>query len=194
VKEKALAFLQPFGLHCYSHMKGTQFMSRKARCGALSFLKNLAFHGRCILTGKEALSHALPAIWEDLRKVGHAAIASSEKARNHRRSAKLTEAGRKSYNAGAYAKAEEFLRRAISTDPKYALPVAYLGNTLYKQGEFEQAVAVWKRAYNLDPSSEGGTKAWRKLRALRNQGGELVSELEMRVMDTTVPPQGSSDR
>jgi tetratricopeptide (TPR) repeat protein len=153
-------------------------MAEKVVTTGIRFLKNLVLHGRFILARKETLAEAFAEIGADLRKVRSVVAASSGKASAHKRSAKLTEAGRRSYNRGSYAKAERLFRDAAIEDPQYALPVAYLGDALYKQGRLQEAVAAWERAYALSPSSEGGQKASKGLEAIRKQVAKLSDELE----------------
>ncbi len=54
--------------------------------------------------------------------------------------------------SGDFARAELFLRQAISADP--ALKAAYnsLGNLLYKRQAYHQAIAMYQRALAIDPA------------------------------------------
>ena len=150
---------------------------------ARRFLKNVVSHARGVLLRKEALRDAWTDLRVDVQKVRATASAQSPEARRHKSAAKLTESGRKSFNKGAYEKAEQLFRAAIIEDPHYALPLAYLGNALHKQGKVSQAVAAWKRAHDLDPLSEGGRKAERSLRRFKDHEAEVVEILETRVRE-----------
>lgn len=123
----------------------------------------------------------MTALRTDFRKARHAAPRLTEHGRNHQKAAKLTESGRRYYNKSSYTAAERFFRNASAVDPQYALPVAYLGNALYKQGKYEEAVFAWSHAYALDPDSEGGKRAQEKLRMMQAQQTGVVRELEERV-------------
>jgi len=153
------------------------------------FVKNVFLHVRCVVTRKETLHAAWADLRNDAHKVHAIASAQTEGAKRHREAAKLTEAGRKRFNKGAYVKAEQLFRSAILEDPQYALPLTYLGNALQKQGKATEAVAAWERAVKLDPHSEGGRKAEKSIRHYRRHEAEVLETLEMRVREG-MPRQG----
>lgn len=150
---------------------------------ATRFAKNVFLHMRCVVTRKESLREAWADVRADAHKVRAMASAQTDGAKKHHESAKLTEAGRRSFNAGAYAKAEELFRAAVLADPQYALPLAYLGNAMQKQGKTTEALGAWERALKLDPHSEGGLKAEKNLRRYRNREAAVVETLETRIRE-----------
>lgn len=148
---------------------------------SVRFLRNLGIHARLVLAKRETLAEAWAEIRRDSQKVKGTVTRNSDKNVRHRKSARLAERGRKQYNAGKYVEAERLFRDAIIEDPNYALPHTYLGHTLYKQDRLDEALAAWKRAYIVDPASEEGQKAWKKLQGVGHKASKVVEDLEARI-------------
>ncbi len=155
-------------------------MARKLVVTLRRFAKNLALHTRSVITLKESLADAAKAIRSDSEKVRATVGDLSATSGKHRKAAKLAERGRNEYNQGRYSEAERYFRDAIIEDSHYVLPVTYLGHALYKQGKYGDAMGAWQRAYTLDPNSEEGQAAWRKMQGVKRKEKGAVSDLEIR--------------
>lgn len=154
---------------------------KKGIAAIIRFSINSLRHARLLLTGKETFSQALFEFRLDLNAGMRAVAQRNENPADHHKAAKLTEFGRKWYNSANYARAEKLFRDASLEDPHYTLPLAYLGNALYKQGKYEDAITAWNRAHALDPLSEGGLKAREKLNRIKDKQVALGKQMEARV-------------
>ncbi len=86
--------------------------------------------------------------------------------------------GMADYNAGHLKSAEEYMRRAVSSDEQYARAHAYLGNTLYRRGRLAEAVGAWNQAVESEPGSEAAQMALAKLHRLGKGADGVVNNLK----------------
>lgn len=144
------------------------------------FLNNLRVHAKRVVTRHETLREAWASIRGDGRKLAQSFEPSATATRRHDARA-LVRAGRRSYNNSDYETAEMRFRDAITEDPSYTLALTYLGNALFQCGRLTEAKAAWKRAYDQDPYSEAGQKAYAKWRRVEAQGRDLAAQMQERV-------------
>jgi TolA-binding protein len=148
-------------------------MSKGILRSVKTYAKNIGKHVESIATRKESPVKAASALVRDTKKLKRAAMGKKERSGDRRSATRLVKDGRRSYNAGDYAKAEEKFRSAIVADKSYALAYTYMGHSLYKQGKTGDAASYWRMAIQTDPASEAASKAMNKLKVLDKQKEEV---------------------
>lgn len=147
----------------------------------VTFCKNVGKHVGGVISRREAGGEAVAQVKSDGRKVLRALVGDKKKSKREREVTELLKKGVERYNKKDYKSAERYFRKAWEEDPGCTLAVTYLGNTLYKNNMLQEAVMTWRRAYELDPQSEGGMKALKKLQATDRMKNNLVMKLEDRL-------------
>jgi tetratricopeptide (TPR) repeat protein len=92
---------------------------------------------------------------------------------------------------GRHADAEPKLRAVIEADPANSLPYALLGDVLGEVGQFDEAIAMLRKATELDPDRVG---AWHNLIVLKKISADdrpLVEHIESMLQE---PGRTESDR
>jgi len=145
-----------------------------------SFCKNVGLHVGGVFSGRESGGEAIRQVKSDSRKILRM-MRGGERSQKERDVTQLLKKGVERYNKKDYVAAERYFRKAWEEDPGCTLAVTYLGNTLYKNNMLQEAVMTWRRAYEIDPRSEGGAKALKKLQAMDRMKTNLVAKLEDRV-------------
>lgn len=144
-----------------------------------SFAKNLVSHVSKLVTRQERAGDAWKSFREDTRKLRHA-FSGGEGKDAHGRAVHLVKKGREEYNKKRYPAAERYFRDALIEDPEYALALTYLGHALYQMGHMDDAMRAWNRAYTLEPASEAGLNAKKKLDLMKRRVNETLEQLEQR--------------
>lgn len=117
------------------------------------FGKSLAKHATKTITRRESAREAISAIKEE---TGHLArnLNKQEFSGEHKAAIHYLKRGMEEYNQENYAAAERQFRRALAEDPNYVRAYTYLGNALYKRDQSADAIAMWKKAIELEPESK----------------------------------------
>lgn len=89
--------------------------------------------------------------------------------------------GISAYNAKNYPEAERLFRRAIERDSHYARAYAYLGNTLYKQKRFADAMSSWQKAIHVEPGSDAAEMAQEKIQHILSKGKTGIDDIDIEV-------------
>lgn len=153
-------------------------MSKGVFSSAKAFVKNVARHLGWVITRKESVGDAVGRVKKDGKKLGHTVGRATGKEGNRKAAISLVRKGRKYYNHHEYGDAEEYFRRAMSSDPNYGLAYAYLGHTLWQTRRYQEAIVAWTEATEADPGSEGALKAAQKLRMVQNQKQDVNEWME----------------
>lgn len=144
-----------------------------------TFGQNCVTHAKRVFSGREGLKDALDDIAIDAKKLGKV-VQHGVRPEERAKAQDFTSRGRKHYNQKNYTRAENYFRSAMKHDPTYALPVTYLGHTLYHLGQHDEAVQMWRKAIMTDPKSEAAEKAEAKLRKIEGRTAEAIHHLEKR--------------
>jgi tetratricopeptide (TPR) repeat protein len=152
---------------------------------AKSYCKNIGLHAWSLIRRRETISEAAGRFATDTKKLAHVITGAvkENRANEHdsRKAEKLIKVGRDKFNAKNYAVAEKCFREALHCDPQAGWALTYLGYTLYHMGQSDDALAAWGRAYALDPASEAGLKAMRKIRHVEKVKKEIINTLAERI-------------
>ncbi|MCL4218499.1 MAG: tetratricopeptide repeat protein, partial [Candidatus Hydrogenedentes bacterium] len=92
-------------------------MSKGVFSSAKAFVKNVARHLGWVITRKESVGDAVGRVKKDGKKLGHTVGRATGKEGNRKAAISLVRKGRKYYNHHEYGDAEEYFRRAMSSDP-----------------------------------------------------------------------------
>jgi len=155
-------------------------MGKGAFRSAGTFVKNLVGHGQRIVARKETVREALGRVKDDSTKLGHALSRGDARKPERARAQAMVKRGRERYNAKDYPAAEECFRGALTEDPKCVWAATYLGHTLYQMGRLSEATNAWRRAYAMDPASDAGLRAQRKLQHVEKHQADVISDLRDR--------------
>jgi len=126
------------------------------------YIKDLWKHLRRAARRKESAREALAGAARDTGDYAKKVLRRSA-SHDHKLANKAVQRGRDQYNQRRYIEAVESFRQAIDLDPNYGRAYLYLGNALYQQGEEGPARFAWKRATEVDPTSDSAVSALRKL-------------------------------
>ncbi|HUW61586.1 MAG TPA: tetratricopeptide repeat protein, partial [Candidatus Bathyarchaeia archaeon] len=94
---------------------------------------------------------------------------------------KLLDKGRERFNAKDYEAAEKLFRGALAEDPECDWACTFLGHALYHQGRYQDALAAWQRAYEMDPVSDAGLKAKKKLQHVHRTQTDYLATYQERL-------------
>jgi tetratricopeptide (TPR) repeat protein len=86
--------------------------------------------------------------------------------------------GIEEYNSGHYRKAVCTFRDALHHDAGYARAWLYLGNGLYKQKRYQEAMDAWETAEKTEPASDSAEKAREKREAMQKGKAGVISFLK----------------
>lgn len=138
-------------------------MGKSFFSGVKTFAKNLRFHAKNVAGRKESAAEALEMLRYDGRKLAHMLAPPEVLPENRKHARKLLREGRRRFNAKDYEAAEKYFRNALAEDPECGWAYTFLGHALYHQNRQDDAIAAWQRAYEMDPASNAGLKAKKKL-------------------------------
>lgn len=137
-----------------------------------TYVRNLGFHARRMVSKQETTQGAMGHIARDSMKLKRALVGTSKHKHNENAKAYLKR-GREAYNMGRYDDAEEDFRNAIIADRRYARAYLYLGNSLYKLGRGKEAVHYWEMAKEAEPNSDSAKNAEEKLAMASAKRGQV---------------------
>ena len=144
------------------------------------YLKHLGKHLRKVFRRKESAKDAVSGIAKDTAEYAQKVLRRAP-SHDHKLAAKTVQRGVDQYNERRYAEAIESFRQALDYDQNYGRAYLYLGNALYQDGQEQPARFAWKRATEVDPTSESAVSAMRKLEKFEIDAKSTVSYLEDRM-------------
>lgn len=156
-------------------------MPKKFLTGVKTFAKNLRFHAKRVVARHESAAQALQMLRYDSKKLANMLAPQEVLPENRKHARKLLGKGRERFNAKDYEAAEKLFRRAFAEDPQCVWACTYLGHTLYHQGRHKDAMAAWQRAYELDPASDAGLKAKKKLDHVQRTQSDYLAAYQERM-------------
>jgi tetratricopeptide (TPR) repeat protein len=156
-------------------------MSRK-RLGrsALTYFKNLIQHTKRVFMGRESVGQALRGVGQDSGRLREA-VAATRETEDQYRARRLVEKARHRYNDKRFDHAERFLREALTLDRSNPWASLYLGNVLYKEGRFREAIVYWEQTISAAADSEAATKARLKLQRVESEKRKINDWYEERL-------------
>ena len=141
------------------------------------YIKHLGKHLRKLLRRKESAKDAVSGMAKDTAEYAHKVLRRAP-SHDHKLATKAVQRGVKHYNDRRYIEAVQAFRQALDFDQQYARAYLYLGNALYQQGEELPARHAWKRATEVEPTSESAVSAMRKLEKFEIDAKSTVTYLE----------------
>lgn len=144
------------------------------------YLADLGGHASSLLKGRKRPGKVLQGILQDTGKFARHVFAPSVP-ETHKEAIRALKKGMKLYNQQRYREAIEAFRQAVDEDNEYARGYLYLGNALYKEGEEMAGRRAWKRAVDLEPTSDVGLAAIKKLDKFQRDAQATVDYLEDRM-------------
>lgn len=156
-------------------------MPKKLIAGVKTFAKNVGLHAKRVATREESPVEALTLLRHDSKKLARIVAPPEVVPENRKHAQKLLSKGRERFNSRDYVAAEKLFRQALAEDPTCIWACTYLGHTLYHQGRHKDALTTWKRAYEMDPASEAGLKAQKKLQHVERAQSDYISAYQERL-------------
>jgi len=152
-------------------------MSKGFGQSAKTFARNLQTRLKRVVARHETPSEALSGLKRDVHKLRHTYSAEHE-AGDEKKAHQYLERGRRHYNKKDYSRAAEYFQSAIRYDPHCTWAQTYLGHTLYKQGQKDEAVKQWRKAAQADPDSDAAKKAQAKLDKVGRKVDKTIKKLK----------------
>jgi tetratricopeptide (TPR) repeat protein len=156
-------------------------MGRKFLTGVKTFAKNVRFHAKRVVARNESAVEALQMLRQDSKKLAGMLAPPEILPENRKHAQKLLDKGRDRFNARDYEAAEKLFRSALAEDPGCGWACTFLGHTLYHQGRHQDAIAAWQRAYKMDPVSDAGLKAQKKLEHVQRTQSDYLAAYQERM-------------
>jgi tetratricopeptide (TPR) repeat protein len=156
-------------------------VTKKFLTGVRTFAKNVRFHAKRVVARNESASEALQMLRQDSKKLANMLTPSEVLPENRKHAQKLVDKGRERFNAKDYEAAEKLFRGALAEDPECGWACTFLGHALYHQGRHKDAIAVWQRAYQMDPVSDAGLKAKKKLDHVQRTQTDYIAAYQERM-------------
>jgi len=156
-------------------------MAKKLLTGAKTFAKNVRFHAKRVVGRHESAGEALEMLRQDSKKLANMLTPPEVLPETHKHAQKLLDKGRKRFNAKDYEAAEKLFRSALAEDPGCGWACTFLGHALYHQGRHQDALAAWQRACEMDPTSDAGLKAKKKLKHVQRTQTDYLAAYQERM-------------
>lgn len=156
-------------------------MGNKFLTGVKTFAKNVRFHAKRVVGRHESAAEAFQMLRQDSKKLANMLAPSEVLPENRKHAQKLVDKGRERFNAKDYETAEKLFRGALAEDPGCGWACTFLGHALYHQGRHQDAMAAWQRACEMDPVSEAGLKAKKKLHHVQRTQTDYVAAYQERM-------------
>lgn len=156
-------------------------MAKRFMAGVKTFAKNVRFHAKRVIAGYETAGEAFQMLRQDSKKLANIIAPAQVMPENRKHAQKVLDKGRERFNAQDYEGAEKLFRSALAEDPSCGWACTFLGHALYHQGRHEDAMAAWQRAYNMDPVSDAGLKAKKKLDHVKRSQTDYLAAYQERM-------------
>ena len=156
-------------------------MGKNFLTGVKTFAKNVRFHAKRVVARNESPAEAFQMLRQDSKKLAGMLAPPEILPENRKHAQKLLDKGRERFNARDYEAAEKLFRSALAEDPECGWACTFLGHTLYHQGRHQDAIAAWRHAYKMDPVSDAGLKAKKKLDHVQRTQADYVAAYQERM-------------
>ena len=131
-------------------------------------------------TGEIGWVEAAKGAWSQTRRFA-SHLVKGPTSNDRKRAIEAVKKGMAAYNAKNYPEAERLFRRGVDRDPHYARAHAYLGNALYKQKRFADAITSWQKAIHVEPDSDAAEMAQGKIQHLLSKGKTGIDDIDVEV-------------
>ncbi len=141
------------------------------------YFRHLAKHLRKLFRSKESAKEAVSGMAKDTADYAQKVLRRPS-SHDHKLAVRAVQRGKTQYNGRRYIEAIQSFREALEYDQTYGRAYLYLGNALYQNGEEMPARRAWKRATEVDPTSDSAVSALRKLEKFEVDAKSTVTFLQ----------------